>query len=169
MENQISMIAESEQNDDSSMNGKYLIFTLVDEDYGISISDILEIIGVQEITALPDLPPYMKGVINLRGRVIPVIDVRLRFGLEERAYDERTCVIVVNINDSLTGLIVDSVAEVQDIEETNIEPPPRMYKGFSNDFIQGLGKVEGNVKILLKVSHILDREEMELMTEEASA
>lgn len=150
---------------EDTMEGKFLIFTIGNEDYGISIRNVTEIIGIQSVTELPDTPPFVKGVINLRGKVIPVIDVRLRFEIEERDYDDRTCIIVVNIEDVTVGLIVDSVAEVQDIPKENIEPPPRIKTSSHGDFIQGLGKIDKDVKILLNIHRLLFDEELEQIAE----
>ncbi len=147
--------------DEDSLMGKYLTFNIGQEEYGIEIRYVTEIIGIQSITDLPDVPEFVKGVINLRGKVVPVIDVRLRFSMEERDYDERTCIVVVNIKEKPVGLIVDSVSEVLDIAEKNIEPPPSVQKGSGSRFIQGLGKVDEAVKILLNVRKLLFEEEFE--------
>jgi len=140
---------------------KYLTFVINGQDYGIDIRYVTEIIGIQKITELPELLNFVKGVINLRGKVIPIIDVRLRFGFPEREYDERTCIIVVDMNESSIGLVVDSVNEVLDIPSSQIDPPPKVKKGKENRFIQGLGKVEDSVKILLDVHKLLFDEELE--------
>jgi len=140
---------------EDTQEGKFLTFSLGNEEYGIAIRNVTEIIGIQNVTDLPDMPGYIKGVINLRGKVIPVIDVRLRFELKERDYDERTCIIVVSINEMAVGLIVDSVSEVIDIPASDIEPSPRVKKGESSRFIQGLGKVNDEVKILLDIQNLL--------------
>ena len=144
---------------EDTQEGKFLTFIIGKEDYGIEIRFVTEIIGIQEITKVPDMPSYVKGVINLRGKVIPVMDVRLRFGVEERPYDDRTCIIVININEQPVGLIVDRVLEVLDIPESEIEPAPKMRKGRSNRFIQGMGKVGDQVKILLNANKLLFDEE----------
>ena len=117
------------------------------------------------MTELPDTPDFVKGVINLRGKVIPVIDVRLRFMIEEREYDDRTCIIVVNINEVTVGLIVDSVAEVQDIPKENVEPPPNIRSSSSGHFIQGLGKIDKEVKILLNIEKLLFDDELDHISE----
>lgn len=104
--------------DDSSLKDKYLTFKVHDEDYGIEIRYVIEIIGIQKITQIPDMPSFIKGVINLRGRVIPLIDIRLRFNLEEIEYGNRTCIVVVAVGDAYFGLIVDTVSEVVDILRT---------------------------------------------------
>ena len=156
-----ALLAEEGQED--TQEGKFLTFSLGDEEYGIAIRNVTEIIGIQNVTDLPDMPDYIKGVINLRGKVIPVIDVRLRFDLKEREYDERTCIIVVSINEMAVGLIVDSVSEVIDIPANDIEPSPKVKKGESSRFIQGLGKVNDEVKILLDIQNMLFDSELDMI------
>lgn len=153
------MLEDEEEENEDTQEDKYLTFVLNKEDFGIEIRYVTEIIGIQNITEVPDMPPYVKGVINLRGKVIPVMDIRLRFGVEERAYDDRTCIIVININEQPVGLIVDRVLEVLDIPKGEIEPPPKMRKGKNNKFIQGMGKVGDQVKILLDANKLLFDEE----------
>lgn len=147
------------EDDEDTQEDKFLTFFLGREEYGIEIRYVTEIIGIQNITEVPDMPRYIKGVINLRGKVIPVMDVRLRFGVEERFYDDRTCIVVINIDDQSVGLIVDRVSEVLDIPKTEIEPPVRMKKGENSRFIQGMGKVGEQVKILLTAHKLLFDEE----------
>ena len=154
-----------EEESEDTMEGKFLIFRIKDEEYGIAIRNVMEINGIQNITELPDTPHYVKGVINLRGKVIPVIDVRLRFGMEARDYDERTCIIVVSIREMQVGLVVDSVSEVLDIPDDKVEPPPKSQKGAGSRYILGLGKVEESVKILLNIQKLLFDEELEQITE----
>ncbi len=151
-----------EENAETSAK-KYLTFAIADEEYGIEIDYVMEIIRIQKITELPDLPPYTKGVLNLRGKVIPVIDVRLRFGFEEKPYDDRTCVIVVQFEDVIVGLIVDSVNEVMDIPNELVSSPSRIRKGDESRFIQGLARTEKNVKILLNVEKILFDENVSVL------
>ncbi|MDH3393267.1 MAG: chemotaxis protein CheW [Desulfobulbaceae bacterium] len=146
--------------DEDTMKDKYLTFHLAGEDYGIDIAFVTEIIGIQKITEVPDMPDFVKGVINLRGKVIPVMDVRLRFLLPERDYDERTCIMVVDINGTAVGLVVDKVNEVADIPEADVEPPPRSSKGASSRYLKGMGKVENEVRILLNVDRLLFDDEM---------
>lgn len=156
-----SIVAEMlEDENEDTMEGKFLLFRLGGEEYGIPICNVIEIIGIQSITDLPETPGYVKGVINLRGKVIPVIDVRIRFGMPEKDYDDRTCIVVVNISKVSVGLIVDSVSEVMDIEHDSIEPPPKFSQGAGTRYIQGLGKVQGNVKILLDAQKLLFEEEL---------
>lgn len=134
---------------------KFLTFSLGEEEFGISIRHVTEIIGIQRITVMPDVAEFIKGVINLRGRVIPVIDMRLRFDFPEREYDERTCIIVVNHDNSSVGLIVDTVAEVIDIDDGSIDSPPQLASESSREFIEGLGRVDDEVKILLNIHKVL--------------
>ncbi len=154
-----------ETGDNAYNEGQFLTFMIGEQQYGVEIKYVTEIIGIQNITDLPDLPHFMKGIINLRGKVIPVVDVRLRFGMEERAYDERTCIIVVSINDTNVGLVVDTVAEVMNIPAESIEPPPKVNsRANGNRFIHGLGKVQDNVQILLDTQKLLFDEELEQLT-----
>lgn len=154
----------AEAEDEDTQKDKFLTFHLGDEYYGIEIRHVTEIIGIQKITIIPEMPAYIKGVINLRGKIIPVMDVRLRFRLEARAYDERTCVVVVNINETSVGLVVDTVSEVSDIPEASIEPATGLNRGKENAFIKGIGKIGEDIKILLDVNKLL-YEEVEALKE----
>ncbi|OHB53932.1 MAG: chemotaxis protein CheW [Planctomycetes bacterium GWF2_42_9] len=139
--------------------GKYLTFALGSEEYGLEILKVREIIGYMEITAVPQTPAYVKGVINLRGQVIPVIDLRAKFGMETAKVTEETCIIVVEINQEgrkfSTGIVVDHVQEVLDIEGENIEEAPQFGSTVNTDFILGMGKVGESVKILLDIDKVL--------------
>jgi purine-binding chemotaxis protein CheW len=150
---------EDDEDEEDTQEDKFLTFAIGKENYGIEIRYVTEINGIQNITEIPGMPRYVKGVINLRGKVIPVMDVRLRFGIDERAYDDRTCIIVINIDEHPVGLIVDRVLEVLDIPKGEIEPPPKMRKEKESRFIQGLGKVGSQVKILLNANKLLFDEE----------
>ena len=143
---------------ESTLGGKYLTFKLAGEEYGLEILKVREIIKIMEITAVPQMPQFVKGVVNLRGKVIPVVDLRLRFGLEEAEYNDKTCIIVVNVGSEM-GVIVDTVQEVLDISEQQIEPPPAVGKDVNTEFILGMGKVGDRVKILLDIDRALTREE----------
>ncbi len=154
----------SQETEDTQKN-KYLTFHLAGEDYGIEIQYVIEIIGIQNITDVPDMPIFIRGVINLRGKVIPIMDVRARFGLEERDYDERTCIIVVNIESTEVGLVVDEVSEVADIPEENVEPAPRTSKNNDDNYIEGMGKINNEVKILLNIYKLLFSGEMQEILE----
>ena len=151
---------QEEIDSEDTQKDKYLTFHLASEDYGIEIQYVIEIIGIQKITDVPDMPAFIRGVINLRGKVIPVMDVRARFNLPDRNYDDRTCIIVVNIDETEVGLVVDEVNEVSDIPESNVEPPPKTGKGTGGQYIQGMGKINNTVKILLDVHKLLFSEEM---------
>ncbi len=144
---------------DAQVGGKYLTFRLAKESYGLEILKVSELIKIMDITHVPQMPNFVKGVINLRGRVIPVIDLRLKFGLEELPYTEETCIIVVNLGSQI-GIIVDTVEEVTDIDEHDIEPPPHMGYGVGTEFIRGMGKVDERVKILLDIEKVLTSEEI---------
>lgn len=144
----------------SHLAGKYLTFRLADEDYGLEILKVREIIGVLDITPVPQTAPFLLGVINLRGKVIPVIDLRLRFMLEYRQPDERTCIIVVEVaNDIgqrvLTGVVVDQVSEVLNVGADDIEPPPSMGLEVDTSYLLGVAKADGGVKLLLEIDRIL--------------
>lgn len=150
--------------DEDTQKGKFLTFHMANEDYGIGICHVTEIIGIQNVTEVPDMPDYIRGVINLRGKVIPIMDVRTRFKMPPREYDERTCIIVVNIDDKSVGLVVDKVNEVADIPDDQIEPPPRTKKE-GGGYIQGMGKIGDEVKILLDVNKLLYEDELEELEE----
>ena len=134
------LLEDDDEDGEDTQEDKYLTFVIGKEDFGIEIRYVTEIIGIQGITEVPDMPHYVKGVINLRGKVIPVMDVRLRFGVDERPYDDRTCIIVININDQPVGLIVDRVLEVLDIQKSEIEPPPMMQEGEEQPLHPGDGQ-----------------------------
>ncbi len=144
--------------------GKYLTFTLANEDYGLEILKVREIIGLLDITAIPQTPPYVKGVINLRGKVIPVIDLRLKFGLPPLEYGERTCIIVVEVKTSLgpvqMGVVVDTVSEVLNISGADIEPAPSFGTRVDTKYILGIAKARGAIKILLDIDQVLSPREL---------
>jgi len=146
--------------DEDSMEGMYLTFDLASEGYGLEIRHVIEIIGIQPITAVPDLPEHVIGVLNLRGKVIPIIDVRRRFKLAHREHDDRTCIVVVNVNDNSVGLVVDKVSEVITIPANEIEPPPATGRNRKH-YVAGMGKVGQKVKILLDIEALLEDEELE--------
>jgi purine-binding chemotaxis protein CheW len=153
--------------DEDTQKDKYLTFQIAKEHYGIEIWYVTEIIGIQPITELPEMPDFIKGVINLRGKVVPVMDVRARFKLPDRDYDARTCIIVVEINVTAVGLVVDEVREVMDIPEESVEPPPKATGKNNNNFLKGVGKVENDVKIILNVSRLLFDKELEELSRAA--
>ena len=147
--------------------GKYLTFTLAEEEYGIGILKIKEIIGMMPITSVPQTPAFVQGVINLRGKVIPVVDLRLRFGMASIAYTERTCIIVVEMESPvgtvLIGIVVDAVSEVLNIKGEDIEDAPAFGTRLDIDYIRGMAKMEGGVKILLDIDRVLSSEDISVM------
>ena len=154
-----------EKKEISDIEGKFLTFVLGEEIYGIEILKAREIIGLMDITTVPQTPDYMKGVINLRGKVIPVIDLRKKFSMQEGVHTQETCVIVVEVNGSSIGLIVDSVSEVSDITGEEIENAPSFGQGIDTSFIMGLGKVKNKIIILLDIDTVLSTEELEMVEE----
>ncbi len=147
--------------------GKYLTFSLAGEEYGIGILKVKEIIGMMPITTIPRTPPFVKGVINLRGKVIPVVDLRLKFGMDSVDYTERTCIIVVEIGDMrrslLMGILVDSVSEVLSIKGGDIEETPSFGGGSESQYILGMAKMNGEVKILLDIDRVLSTEDISFL------
>ena len=145
-----------------AQKGKYMTFKSGNEYFGLKIEYVSEIIQFQTITAIPETEDYIKGLINLRGKVIPVIDVRLRFKQEPFEYNDRTCIIVINVKSTMVGLIVEKIAEVVEIKEENILPPPtigRMDKG-QQKYVYGIGKVGGAVKLLLDPDKLLNDDDL---------
>ena len=157
---------EEEQEDTQA--DKYLTFVMGGESYGVEMRHVTEIIGMQKITPVPDTPDFVKGIINLRGKVIPVMDVRLRFRMEAREYDDRTCIIVIHVGTTTVGLVVDTVSEVLDIPSKQIEDPPRMG-GRTSRFMKGIGKVGEEVKIVLDAEKLINEEELDEMNSAVAA
>jgi purine-binding chemotaxis protein CheW len=147
--------------------GKYLTFRLGNEEFAIQVLRVREIMGVQEITAVPQTPSYVKGVINLRGKVIPVVDLRLKFGLPELEYTQRTCIIVVQIESEagklLIGVIVDAVSEVLTLQAGDIEDTPDFGSGVATPYLLGMAKIKGKVKILLDINMVLSTQDLEAL------
>lgn len=154
-------ILKEMKNVDDFQKDKYLMFTIDKEVYGIEIKYVTEIVGIQEITQVPELPKFVKGIINLRGKIIPVVDVRIRFSKTEKDYDERTCIIVVDIEETLVGLIVDNVVEVLSLSQENIVNQQGQRSNFQSRYIKGIGKVGNNIKLLLDVGKLLNEGEMD--------
>jgi purine-binding chemotaxis protein CheW len=154
-----------------SQEGKYLISILEGEEYGIGILNVKQIIRMRPITSVPRTPGFIKGVINLRGKIIPVIDLRLRFGMPARGYTERTCIIVVEINAQTCrlqiGVAVDAVSEVLTIKAEGIEAAPPYGSRLNMDFILGLAKMNGGIKILLDIDRVLSCQETAQVVEAA--
>lgn len=155
---------KSPQKKAQDREGKYLTFSLAGEEYGIGILKVKEIIGMMPVTPVPKTPPYVKGVINLRGKVIPVADLRLKFDMEETEYTERTCIIVVEIRNGdgqvLMGIVVDSVSEVLNIKAGEIEDTPAFGAGMETDYILGMAKTADGVKILLDIDKVFGEEDI---------
>ncbi len=147
--------------------GKYLTFALAEEEYGIGILKVKEIIGMMPITPVPQTPTFVKGVVNLRGKVIPVVDLRLKFGMESIGYSERTCIIVVEIEAAagsvMMGIVVDSVSEVIQIKNDDVEETPRFGTKLNTDYILGMAKMEGKVKILLDIDRVLTAQDLSFL------
>ncbi len=144
--------------------GKYLSFSMAEEEYGIGILKVKEIIGMMNITVIPKTPEYVKGVINLRGKVIPVIDLRLKFDMPSVEFTERTCIIVVEVDSAggtlMIGIVVDSVSEVLNVRAENVEPPPEFGDSVDTGYILGMAKMDSGVKILLDISKVLGEDEI---------
>ena len=161
-----SIMEQTEQDSKALLDkaGKYLTFTLGSEEYGLEILKVREIIGYMEITAVPQTPHYVKGVVNLRGQVIPVIDLRSKFGMETIEITEESCIIVVEVSQNdrkfSTGVVVDKVQEVLDIDGGNIEDSPQFGSSVDTDFILGMGKIGDSVKLLLDIDKVLAGEDL---------
>lgn len=156
-----------------SRGGKYLTFRLGAEEYGLIILRVREIIGLMDITRVPRTPHHIRGVINLRGKVIPVLDLRAKFGMETKEDTEETCIIVVEVcienSPVQIGILVDAVSEVLDIQESDIEDAPNFGGGFEGDFILGMGKVKNQVKILLDIEKVLTADDVQLVGQAAKS
>ena len=155
----------------SDKEGKYLTFIMAEEEYGIGILKIKEIIGMMNITTVPQTPEFVIGVINLRGKVIPVVDLRARFGMDTIDYTDRTCIIVVEIEGKsgvvMIGIVVDAVSEVLNIKGDEIEDTPTFGTKLNTDYILGMAKMEGGVKILLDIDKVLNAKEIEVLEKAA--
>jgi len=156
---------------EDSKAGKYLTFKLAEEDYGISLLKVREIIGMMPITSVPRTPDFIKGVINLRGKVIPVTDLRRRFDMPETDYTDRTCIIVVEIRTAectlQMGIVVDAVTEVLPVREEEIEPAPEFGASVDTRYILGMANMENTVKILLDIDRVLTTGEIDALMEAA--
>jgi len=148
-------------------SGKYLTFHLGNEEFAIQVLRVREIMGIQEVTAVPQTPSYVKGVINLRGKVIPVVDLRLKFGLAELEYTPRTCIIVVQIESDagklMIGVIVDAVSEVLTLQSGDIEDTPDFGNGVATPYLLGMAKIKGKVKILLDIDMVLSSQDLQAL------
>jgi purine-binding chemotaxis protein CheW len=159
-----TMTANAAATQSDSRAGKYLTFQLSNEEFGIRVLKVREIMGLQEITAVPQTPNHIKGVINLRGKVVPVIDLRLKFGMPPAEYTQRTCIIVTQVQGEsgavLMGIVVDGVADVLTIAGSEIEDTPDFGDEYSGGYLLGMAKVKGKVKILLDIERVLSTQDM---------
>jgi purine-binding chemotaxis protein CheW len=166
---QMANYADESQGSTEFRVGKYLTLQLAGEEYAISILKVKEIIGMMSITPVPQTPEYVKGVINLRGKVISVVDLRLRFTMEAEDYSDRTCIIVVEIatqsGTTPVGIVVDSVSEVLNIGPNDVQDAPALSTGIDTSYILGIANMEGSVKILLDIDRVLNRDELKMLEE----
>lgn len=158
------MATENENVQTVEIEGKFLTFVLAAQEYGIEILRVVEIVGMMEITPIPRTPHFVKGVINLRGKIIPVIDLRMKFGLDEAEYTEKTCIIVTEIDGAETkfsmGVIVDTVSEVISVNAQNIEKTPSFGGNFNPQDVLAMAKIKGSVKTLLDINSILNDQDL---------
>jgi purine-binding chemotaxis protein CheW len=151
--------------DEDTLKGKYLTFWIGKELYGIEIGYVTEIVGIQAITVMPNMPEYIKGIINLRGIIVPLMDIRLRFSMEPKEYDDRTCVVVVDFAGTSIGLIVDSVSEVIDLPAASIVELPNNSLGLSNRYIKNIGKLGNDVALLVDCEKLLTADEFQAVSD----
>lgn len=159
------IMEEDDLLDEDTQKGKYMTFKSGNEYFAIGIQYVNEIIGFQKITVIPETADYLKGLINLRGKIIPVIDVRLRFKQQPIEYNDRTCIIVINVKNTVVGLIVETIAEVVTIDDENILPPPSLGRSekAQNKYVYGIGKVGDSVKLLLDPDKLLNDEDLNVL------
>ncbi len=149
------------ETEEDTLHGKYLTFTIGKEIYGLEVRHVTEIIGIQPITEVPEVPAFVRGIINLRGRIVPVVDIRLKFGKEPVPYDDRTCIVIVEMESLVIGMIVDNVADVLTIPDENIVTPPDTKVGFNSHFIKGIGKVASEIILILDCGKIVSSDDLE--------
>ncbi len=149
--------------------GKFLTFFLAGEEYGIEILSVHEIIGMMPITGLPGTPEYICGIINLRGKIIPIVDLRRKFGMESKPQTPETCIIVVHVQGVEVGIVVDRVSEVVNISDDDIEPAPSFGKDVNTDYILGFGKSQTRVKILLNIDRVISADQIVQLQKMADA
>lgn len=160
------VLGEGELEEEDTQKGKYMTFQCGAEYYGIELKYINEIIGMQNITKIPEVEDYIRGLINLRGKIIPVIDVRIRFRLDPLEYNDRTCIIIINVKSTVVGLIVDTIAGVELIADGDIEPPPSLSSdNMKNKYVYGLGKTGDSVKLLLDPDKLIRDDEVAALEE----
>ncbi len=157
-----------EELEEDTQKDKYITFKSNNEFFALELKVVDEIIGIQAITAIPETEDYIKGLINLRGKIIPVIDVRIRFKQKPFEYTDRTCIIIISVKGTVVGLIVEAIAEVVNIPSANITPPPSLGQGMSkNKYVYGLGKVGDSVKMLLDPEKLIRDDEIILLEQAA--
>jgi purine-binding chemotaxis protein CheW len=161
-----SLDEEFLDDEEDTMEGVYLTFAIDSRICGLEVQDVIEIVGLPPITEVPDMPDFVRGIINLRGKVIPVMEMRRRFLMIDRPHDDRTCVIIVNLHDRLTGLIVDQVREVVKIREEDLEGSPRVGDGAGSRFIKKVGKIGSVVVLVLALDRLLNDREVERFSEQ---
>ena len=155
METVVDVEEDAALNEDTMAN-KFLVFFLDGQEYAIAIKYVVDIINVQPMTRMPNVPDFVRGITNLRGKVIPIIDVRIRFGKEPQDYNDRTCIIVVEVGDASVGMVIDQVSEVITLDDDEIAPPPSFNQSSESRFVQGIGKTEGGIKLILDCKMVLD-------------
>lgn len=160
---QKKIIEEEFGENEDTQKGKFLTFSLGKEFYGIEILYVTEIVGIQPITEVPEFPEYIKGIINLRGKIIPVMDARVKFKKTSVEYNDRTCIIVIDIGEISIGLIVDTVSEVISIPENEIIPPPNINKS-RKKYIKNIGKTGSDITLILDCERLLDEEEVDSLS-----
>jgi len=148
------------------LTGRYLTFDIEDTIYSLPLTSVIEIIGIQHITHIPNVPHYIKGIINLRGKIVPISDVRLKFGLDERPYDDKTCIVIVLINDMNVGVIVDRVAEVVSLERSNMAPPPLSDKRLGDSYLDSISTLSEKVIMNIDVVKFFQADMAELLAPE---
>jgi len=158
-----TMSTQARMGDGVSDQLQLVTFSIGGEEFGVEILKVQEIVRSMEMTRVPNAPDFVEGVVNLRGRVIPIIDMRKRFGLEHKAHDSRTRIIVIDMNGVVTGFVVDSVSEVLRLPRNTIEPPPPVVAGIESDYISGVGKLEDRLLILLDMDSLLSTKEQRLL------
>lgn len=168
--NDLIETTENEVAEEDMQHGRYLTFNLDNEVFGIAINYVNEIIGMQKINKIPEVSSFVKGIINLRGEIIPIIDMRLKFKKQPIEYDDRTCIIIVDIDGISAGLIVDQVSEVINIDDASISNPPDTRTGFANRYIMGIGKLTDSVILILDCTRLFKDDEMkEIISEKQFA
>jgi purine-binding chemotaxis protein CheW len=164
------LVESVDEQEEDMQHGRYLTFSLEKEEFGIAINFVNEIIGMQKINDIPEVSSFVKGVINLRGSIIPIIDMRLKFKKQPAEYDDRTCIVIVDISGISAGLIVDKVAEVVNIDDSQIAAPPDYRTGFQNRYINGIGKMKDSIILLLDCEKLFKEDELEeIVTEKQNA